>query len=71
MRTCIAIGALAVVALVLRALPAAEPFQATPQEGVLLLTNGQIIRGKITHAGDHYYVAFGEGEIRLRQNEEE
>lgn len=44
----------------------AEPFQPAPQVGVLLLTNGQIIRGKITRGGDHYYVALDDGEIRLK-----
>ncbi len=54
---------LVIVALVAHS---AEPFQPAPQDGVLLLTNGQIIRGKITRGGDHYYVALDDGEIRLK-----
>ena len=35
-------------------------------QGVLLLRNGQMIEGKITHADGHYQANFADGEIRLR-----
>jgi len=43
----------------------------TPQVGVLLLRNGQVIKGKISKAGRFYYVAFSHGEIRLKDSEVE
>jgi hypothetical protein len=50
----------------------AEPaLRLAPQEGLLLLANGQILSGKITQAGDHYFVALPEGEIRLKSSEVE
>jgi hypothetical protein len=37
-----------------------------PQAGVLLLKNGQLMRGNITHAGDHYVVTLGVGgEVKI------
>ena len=36
-----------------------------PSDGVLVLRNGQVLRGKITHAGDLYYVVLPNGEIRI------
>ncbi|MBL9122233.1 MAG: hypothetical protein JNG90_01285, partial [Planctomycetaceae bacterium] len=36
-----------------------------PQEGVLVLSNGQTLAGKITRAGDRYYVALESGAINL------
>jgi hypothetical protein len=46
-------------------LTAAEPV-LTPQQGVLLLRNGNVIEGNVTRAGDYYLVTFGEsGEARL------
>lgn len=50
---------------------AQAPFQLSPQEGLLLLTNGQVLRGKVTPAGDHYFVEVPEGEIRLKTSEVE
>jgi hypothetical protein len=35
------------------------------EDGVLLLRNGQVLRGKIAHAGDLYYVFLDGGEIRV------
>jgi hypothetical protein len=61
--------ALAVLLVVLVSggtLCAEPPLRLEPQEGVLLLTNGQVLRGKVTQAGDHYYVALEHGEIRVR-----
>jgi hypothetical protein len=38
----------------------------TPQQGVLLLRNGNVIEGEVTRAGDYYIVTLGEdGEVRL------
>jgi hypothetical protein len=38
----------------------------TPQQGLLLLKNGNVIEGQITQAGDYYVVTLGtSGEIRL------
>ncbi|MBN2475711.1 MAG: hypothetical protein JXB62_13950 [Pirellulales bacterium] len=37
-----------------------------PQKGVLLLRNGQTIEGQIARAGDLYYVALPNGEIRVK-----
>ncbi|MEX2025954.1 MAG: hypothetical protein WEH44_01615, partial [Pirellulaceae bacterium] len=46
-------------------LAAAEPV-LTPQQGVLLLRNGNVIEGHVTRAGDYYLVTFGDsGEARL------
>lgn len=36
-----------------------------PQPGVLVLNNGQTLEGKITRAGDGYYVVFENGAIQL------
>ncbi len=63
--------ALAAVAV----LPAAgaEPFQLgpIPVEGVLILRNGQAVAGTLTRAGDHFFVALPDGEIRLRADDVE
>lgn len=51
----------------LAALPlaAAEPV-LTPQQGLLLLRNGNVMQGAVTRAGDYYIVIFGDGgEARL------
>lgn len=53
--------------LLLSALPlaAGEPV-LTPQAGLLLLRNGNIIQGEVTRAGDYYIVTLGaSGEVRL------
>ncbi|MDZ7619730.1 MAG: hypothetical protein U1E05_22245, partial [Patescibacteria group bacterium] len=51
----------------------AEPFQLgpIPSEGVLVLRNGQAVAGSLTRAGDHFFVAVPEGEIRLRADDVE
>lgn len=60
--------ALAAHLLLLAAVPlaaAADPL-LTPQAGLLLLRNGQVVSGQITRAGDYYIVILGAtGEIRL------
>jgi hypothetical protein len=51
---------------------AARQLLATaPQEGILLLRNGQILEGKITRSGDLYYVSLPEGEIRMKATDVE
>jgi len=42
---------------------AADP---TPQAGVLLLRNGEVLEGKIARVGDFYYVAVPNGQVRIR-----
>ncbi|HEY4308073.1 MAG TPA: hypothetical protein VGN12_01375 [Pirellulales bacterium] len=45
--------------------------KVSPQEGVVLLRNGQVLSGKVTHAGEEYYIALPSGEIRLQANQVE
>lgn len=42
-----------------------------PEESVVLLSNGQILNGRVTRAGDFFYVVLPHGEIRLRPSEVE
>ncbi|HEY2840423.1 MAG TPA: hypothetical protein VGJ26_14800 [Pirellulales bacterium] len=50
--------------------PVAPPAAAaSASEGLLLLRNGQVMRGKITPAGDYYFVTLTTGEIRLRKDQ--
>ncbi|MCS7306714.1 MAG: hypothetical protein NZ602_16595 [Thermoguttaceae bacterium] len=57
--------------------PSAESLQPplaldpTPQEGVLLLRNGEVLEGKILRVGDFYYVAVPNGQLRIRATEVE
>lgn len=55
------------------AFAAAEPFELgpIPVAGVLVLRNGQTVAGTLTRAGDHFFVALPEGEIRLRADDVE
>ncbi len=46
---------------------AAGPPSVAPREGVVLLSNGEIIRGTIIPAGDRYDVHLDSGEISLRK----
>ncbi len=50
-----------------------EPFQLgpIPVQGVLILRNGQAVAGTLTRAGDHFFVALPDGEIRLRVDDVE
>ena len=48
-----------------------EPLQLAPKEGVLLLRNQNVVRGKISRVADHYLVAVPGGEIRIRASEVE
>jgi hypothetical protein len=47
------------------------PVAVTPQPGVVLLRNGQVLAGKVTQAGDEYYIALPSGEIRLQSHQVE
>jgi len=42
-----------------------------PQQRVVLLRNGQVLRGRVTRVGDLYYVAVRNGEIRLKADQVE
>ena len=54
------------IILAVTAAPRAQELDLGPEPGVLLLRNGQVIEGKITRAGDLYYVTLPNGEIRIR-----
>ena len=41
----------------------------TPRQGVLLLNNGELIKGTVTAAGDHYDVHLEDGQIRIRTSQ--
>ncbi len=60
---------LAVASLCGLAAWAAEPISLAPEEGLLILQNGEVIRGKITQSGNRYYVALPGGELRLRASD--
>lgn len=49
----------------------APPLPLAPVEGVLLLRNGEVLTGRITHAGDYYYVSRPRGDLRLKAAEVE
>ncbi|MEX2119137.1 MAG: hypothetical protein WD847_05975 [Pirellulales bacterium] len=57
---------LACLLLLWAAVQAQSPLRLAPVEGHLLLANGEVLSGKVTRAGDHYFVAIDEGEIRLK-----
>lgn len=63
------------LALLVLSLPAAAmaqtPLGLSPQEGVLLLRNGQILHGKITPAGDRYLISLPTGEVRVKSTDVE
>jgi len=59
------LGVLALLCLALSA-RAAEPIALAPEEGILILQNGEVIAGTITRSGNRYYVALPNGELRLR-----
>lgn len=46
-------------------------YVTSPIDGLVVLQNGQVLQGKITKSGDHYYVALDGGEIRLTRDEVE
>lgn len=54
-------------ALAACALVRADEISLAPRDGVVLLTNGELITGKIIPAGDRYDVQLANGEISLRR----
>lgn len=66
--SCGFLGALLTATALTAAGYAEPPLQLSPQKGVLLLRNGQVLAGTITPAGDHYLVSLehGHGEIRVQ-----
>jgi hypothetical protein len=48
---------------------AETPLALAPRDGVLLLRNGEVLSGRITHAGDQYYVSLKYGEIQVKATE--
>lgn len=64
--------AVSVFAVPSPATPAGQTgLEPAPQQGVLILRSGGVLRGKITRAGERYYVALPDGEIRVRAAEVE
>lgn len=58
--------------LILIAAASASQPSFTPQTGVVVLRNGQVLHGKITRAGDYYVVTLGPAsEIRLKADDVE
>jgi hypothetical protein len=47
------------------------PLGYAPRDGILLLRNGQILRGKISCLGDRYVVALPSGEVRVKTEDVE
>jgi len=50
---------------------AQTPLGFEPQHGMLVLVGGQVLEGKVTRAGDHYFVTLPGGEIKLKATEVE
>lgn len=42
------------------------PLASTPQEGLLLLRNGQVVQGKVTPEGDRFYVELTSGKVWVK-----
>ncbi len=42
------------------------PLYSTPQQGLLLLRNGQLLEGKITPTGDRFYVELASGKVWVK-----
>jgi hypothetical protein len=61
----------AVIASMLAATAAADEVALTPRQGLLLLRNGEALRGRIARVGDQYHVVLADGEIRIRATEVE
>jgi hypothetical protein len=58
---------LAMLALLSAAIAWAEPpLYSTPQQGLLLLRNGEVVEGKITPTGDRFHVQLPSGEVWVR-----
>jgi hypothetical protein len=64
--------AIALALLVPALLVAQDLASLSPQAGLLVLRNGQVMQGNITRAGDHYIVTFGAGgEVKIAAKEVE
>jgi hypothetical protein len=48
-----------------------DPLGPAPVEGVLLLTNGEVLQGKVSRIADQYHVVLPVGEIRVRMADAE
>lgn len=70
MRSCL-IRMLAVCTIFATGAPAAERPKLAPTNGVVLLRNGEILTGTISHAGDFYFISKPGSEIRLKASEVE
>jgi hypothetical protein len=46
--------------------PADPPLYSTPQQGLLLLRNGQLLEGKITPTGDRFYMELDSGKVWVK-----
>jgi hypothetical protein len=62
---------LLLLAVMAAAARAESPSAVAAEDGMVLLANGQVLSGKVTRAGDYYYVLMPTGEIRLRAAEVE
>lgn len=68
----ISAGLVPLIALLAAAIVRAEtPAALAPRDGVLLLKNGEVLNGRITHAGDQYYVSLKYGVIQIKATEVE
>ncbi len=66
------LGIITILCLLAGSAVHADDPAGAPREGVLVLRNGQVMRGAITRLGDRYLVSFGgSGEVRLPVNEVE
>ncbi len=66
---CFVVLGLTWAALVPRALGGGGDVALAPRQGVLLLTNGEVIAGTITPSGDRYDVHLPDGELHLKRGE--
>lgn len=65
---CCSLSALALLAAIAVAAP---PLGLTPREGLLLLRNGEVLRGKVARVGEHFQVTLPDGEIRVKPEDAE
>lgn len=61
----------AFVILILPLSAGADPAPSNSEASILLLRNGELIRGRITRAADHYDVTQNDGEIHVQTSEVE
>src|SRR5947207_1272404 len=63
--------ALALISCLFAAVWAAEPSVATPQQELLLLRNGEVLKGRVVRDENYYRIALADGELRVRRAEAE